>query len=441
MRNQPTKTAKPQLTRLIEFRQAVYNCFTRARDTLFELLDALLLSPQLASFPELSCLPVFRRGWPSLYQSLQEGHLDESKQLLLCLKYLPASERPLLVGDSSVWPRLYAETLEDRAIHHQPTPIAVQTPITIGHGFSTLGLVPEDKGSWVLPLLHERISSQITPREKAVEQLKTVVPLLRNRPLALYDSSYGNGAFFKDTSEIECDLLARVKPNRVLYRRPLPYPGFGRPAKHGPVFRLKDSQTWGKPDEKFEGEDQTLGRVRVQSWHNLHFKDAPNCPLDLIRIERPEARGSKRDPKVLWLVLRAKQRVPLQECWRLYLRRYSIEHWYRFIKRNLHWTLPALSTPQQSQLWSNLVVLAYWQIFLAREVVKDQPRPWQKPLLELTPGRVQQGLGAVLASIGTPAQAPKPRGKSPGWKKGRRRIKRTRYPLIKKRSKKPVQMV
>jgi len=40
------------------------------------------------------------------------------------------------------------------------------------------------------------------------------------------------------------------------------------------------------------------------------------------------------------------------------LRRYVVEHWYRFINRNLHWRLPPLSTPEQSQLWSQLMVLA-----------------------------------------------------------------------------------
>lgn len=436
-----TKTAELQLTRLINFRQAAYDCFTHAGDALFELLDALLLSPQLASFPELSCVPVFRRGWPSLYQCLQDGGIDEFKELCLCLNYLPASKPPLLVGDSTAWPRLYTETLEDCSIQHRPTPIAIQKPITVGYGFSTLGLVPEEKGSWFLPLLHERIKSESTPSEKAAQQLETVVPLLAARPLALYDSGYGSGVFFKRTSQIECDLLVRVKPHRKLYRRPPPYSGLGRPALHGAVLRLKEPSTWGRPDEEIECKDPSLGRVRAQCWHDLHFEDAPQCPVDLIRIERLDARGTKRDPKVIWLARREKQRKPLAECWRSYLRRYTVEHWYRFIKRNLHWTLPALSTPVQSQLWSNLVVLAYWQIFLARQGVKDQPRPWQKPLLELTPGRVQQGLGAVLARIGTPAQAPKPRGKSPGWEKGRGRTKRTRYPLVKKHHKKPPQTV
>jgi hypothetical protein len=41
-------------------------------------------------------------------------------------------------------------------------------------------------------------------------------------------------------------------------------------------------------------------------------------------------------------------------------------------------------------------------------------------------------MGRVLAGIGTPAAAPKPRGKSPGWPIGRIRSKRTHHPVIKK---------
>ena len=88
--------------------------------------------------------------------------------------------------------------------------------------------------------------------------------------------------------------------------------------------------------------------------------------------------------------------------------------------------------------------LMTWQLWLAREIVTDNPLPWQKPqpAAQLTPGRVAQAFGGVLAAIGTPAREPKPRGKSPGWPKGKKRTKRTRYPVVKKgfsRSKKEKQ--
>jgi len=45
-------------------------------------------------------------------------------------------------------------------------------PITVGHGYSTLDVIPEMEGSWVLPLRHERITSFETPLTKGVFQLK-----------------------------------------------------------------------------------------------------------------------------------------------------------------------------------------------------------------------------------------------------------------------------
>ncbi len=75
-----------------------------------------------------------------------------------------------------------------------------------------------------------------------------------------------------------------------------------------------------------------------------------------------------------------------------------------------------------------------WQLWFAREIIEDNPLPWQKPQPreKLTPGTVAQSLPGVLAAIGTPAKSPKPRGKSPGWKKGKKRNKKNRYPVVKK---------
>jgi hypothetical protein len=76
--------------------------------------------------------------------------------------------------------------------------------------------------------------------------------------------------------------------------------------------------------------------------------------------------------------------------------------------------------------------LITWELWLARSIVADKPLPWHKPQVNLTPGRVCQGMGGVLATIRTPAQAPKARGKSPGWPTGRPRKRRERYPVVKK---------
>jgi hypothetical protein len=95
-------TTQSQLTRLAAFRQSLYGCFTSARDALFELLDAVLTPPQLASFPELSCAPVFRRQWPGLYEALQDGAVDTTALLKLQVKSLPPSDCPLLFQTTAV---------------------------------------------------------------------------------------------------------------------------------------------------------------------------------------------------------------------------------------------------------------------------------------------------------------------------------------------------
>lgn len=74
----------------------------------------------------------------------------------LCIEQVGSEERPLLAGDHTAWPRAYARTLKDRTIEHQPTQIAGNKPIVVGHGFSTMAWIPEAQGSWALPLRHER---------------------------------------------------------------------------------------------------------------------------------------------------------------------------------------------------------------------------------------------------------------------------------------------
>jgi hypothetical protein len=87
--------------------------------------------------------------------------------------------------------------------------------------------------------------------------------------------------------------------------------------------------------------------------------------------------------------------------------------------------------------------LLTWKLWLARLAVRDHPLPWQKPQARLTPGRVRQSLGALFAQIGTPAQAPKPRGKSVGWPTGRPRTKAPRHKIVKQVDKegKPYEML
>jgi hypothetical protein len=62
---------------LIQFRQAIYeHGLTKRKDAQFELLDSLVLSGPIRSFPELSLSPAFRRRWPSAYAAIEDGGQD-----------------------------------------------------------------------------------------------------------------------------------------------------------------------------------------------------------------------------------------------------------------------------------------------------------------------------------------------------------------------------
>jgi hypothetical protein len=61
------ESATENINKLVAFRQAAYDVLGPARDALFELGDAVLLTPRVNSFAELSLSPIFRRRWPSVY--------------------------------------------------------------------------------------------------------------------------------------------------------------------------------------------------------------------------------------------------------------------------------------------------------------------------------------------------------------------------------------
>jgi len=243
-----------------------------------------------------------------------------------------------------------AKTLKDRIYQYQ-------AGVIVGQGYSTVAWIPEahrvgspeTKGSWALPLLHERISSAEAPIPKAAAQLKQVCEQTKRPVLAVLDREYGNATWVLASSDIRADCLMRVRRNACCWSAPPAYSGRGRPRKHGEKMKLNDPNTWTEADETLEIEEHPrLGQVRVSQWKDLHFYRAAGHLVNLILVER------------------------------------------------------------------------------------------MKPItLNLTPGRVAQSMLPVLVEIGTPAQLPKPRGKSPGWTEGNTRTKPPRYPTVKKRASRP----
>jgi hypothetical protein len=427
MSSQHASSTKQDFNKLIQFRQAAYGLLGKARDAQFELTDAVIQMRQIQSFVELSCAPAFRRKWSSAYEAIQDGRPDRAGLLQLYLKQLAADQGVVLVGDHTAWPRLWAEKLEGRSYQHQPTPIPGRRPVTIGHGYSTLVVVPEPHRSWALPLLHERISDQ-KPVEKGAQQLRQVCERLKIPPLSIWDSEYGCATFLLATAGVRADILLRLRTNLCLEGPTKAWKGRGQHPKHGLRFKFKDPTTWWPPDQEVDYSDADFGPLKVKIWHGLRFKQALERRMDVAYVERLQAPGTRRKPKILWFAW-VGETLPTY-WWSQYNQRYPVDHWYRFAKGRLHWTLPLFATPQQAQRWSDLMPFLTWELWLARELVADKPLPWQKSQTILSPGRVCQGMQNILVAIGTPTGVCKSRGKAPGWPTGMPRAHRKPFELV-----------
>ena len=267
-------------------------------------------------------------------------------------------------------------------------------------------------------------------------------------PMFVFDAGYDPIALTHELGDVAATIVVRIRDDRVFYTDPAPTePGtIGRPRRHGHRFSCANPATWPAPDTELHTEDRRYGTVHIQAWSGLHPKlagrgrwthhDAPPIVtgtvirVDVEHLPEPTARTKK----TLWLWAAGPGPIDLDTCWRAYLRRFDIEHTFRFCKNTLGWTTPRLCTPDQADRWTWLITAAYTQLRLARPLVADQRLPWEKPAKpnKLTPVRVRRGFRRLAATLGTPANPPKPSKAGPGRPKGTRRGPRTRHPAIKK---------
>ncbi len=102
---------------LRKFRHDVSDCFGRAKDALFNTVDALMTETQAKSYPEVSQSLWFERKWPSLYEAFEDGRIDEKRLRETFVRYLPQRDagKWLWLGiDASSSARPEAVTSADR---------------------------------------------------------------------------------------------------------------------------------------------------------------------------------------------------------------------------------------------------------------------------------------------------------------------------------------
>ncbi len=439
------------------FRHSLYECLHPRADALFELTDALLSADGVPSAVHLSLEAPHRRGWGSLYAALDRGRIDaEALRRLLARHPLAGSQTPVYAVDVSVWPRCDAEASPERGFYYHPSRHSAGQPIVAGWAYQFIAQIGFVRESWTAPVDVQRVRPAQDANEVAAEQVKAFLrrsPEEGAAPLFVFDAGYDP---VKVQQGLEgsppCQILVRLRAGRRFYADPSlagPPAHTGRPRRHGPKMKCADPSTWPEPSTEYACEDAGYGAVRVRAWAGLHPKVRAHegrgsrnplpivCgTLVLVEVERLPRGERRREPRVLWLWWHGPEgEAPnLGLLWRAYVRRFDLEHTFRFLKQALGWTTPRVRHPEQADRWTWLVVAAFTQLRLARACVADRRLPWERRYApgRLTPIRVHRAVSALLAELGTPAKPPKPCGRSPGRPKGRRSGRAKRYPALKK---------
>lgn len=424
------------LNTIMQVRQQLWRCFSRSADALFELADALTCESAARSLPELSLSPVFRRKWPSVYEALEDGRIEQQRWSMIWTSALLAEHQgPIWISlDSTSIARPEAETNPDRGMIYVPNLPHASKPVSVGWQFSTVMLLPEQPSSWGAPLSQRRIPSESTAVAVGIQQLEVLRPWLPETTRLLADRWYATGSFVQACQQLHLGALMRLKRNRKLYRPAPPHPPGkrGTPRKDGDLFQGSRPQTWGEPDDSWKGTDWRGKELVVQAWKHVHFRLAREVEVTVFRVLREGASGNKRDPRESWFIWVGEQELALDEVAASYRWRFSHEHSYRFLKQDLLWTKAHVRTPEQFERWSLVVATAMNHLVLARQFGQADYRPWERRRERVTPRQVRRVMAAILSQVGTPTRAPKPRGKSPGRAVGATVAKAGRHEVVRK---------
>jgi len=445
------------LDALRHFRRALHKCFHRRADALFELTDAILTAGVVPSPVHLSLQPSHHRGWGSLYAALSQGTMDaEALGKLVASHPLEEDRAAVYAVDVSVWPRCDAECSPERGFYYHPSRHSAGQPIVAGWAYQFIAQLSFERDSWVAPMDLGRLHPSENQNEVAAGRVRSLCERLDQRkekksaPLFVFDAGYDPVQLQQGLEGHGAQLLVRLRSGRRFYADPEGPPApTGRPRRHGKKFDCKNPKSWPEPTHEHISESEHYGHVRVRAWARLHpkvrlHKDrGSRGPLPIVRgtlvlveVGRLPRGERRREPKGLWLWWHGPGGATpdLDLLWRAYVRRFDLEHTFRFFKQTLGWTTPRVRHPEQADRWSWLIVAAYVQLRLARACVSDRRLPWERRYApgKLTPCGVRRAVLALLLALGTPAEPPKPCGRSPGRPKGRLSGRAKRYPALKK---------
>ncbi len=444
--------------RLAGFRSEFYRCLTRRGDALFGLADAVLCEDRaVTDLARLSLVAECGRGHGGVYDGLNAGRAEFAR-LTMAVAGLPlpawADGRIRLAVDVSNWLRPDAAASPGRLFCHVHGRGRNAGQMVPGWPYSFVAALGPGRSSWALLLDAVRLGPDDDECAVTAAQLRGVVTRLiaaghwkdGDPPVIIVmDSGHSATRLAWLLADLPVTVVARVRCDRVYYG-PAPARAAGvrgRTARHGEPVKCDDPATWHDPDLEAAAESARHGPMRVTAFARVHqmihrgcggWEDWPvrqEFPLiegTLIRlaVTRPAPGYASLEPMWLWASDpdAGRDEAAAALLWQAYLRRFDLEHMFRFIKSRLGWNKPMLRDPDAADRWTWLIIACCAQLYLARTLAADIRLPWQRPQAgpagprELTPGRVRAAFRLVRGTLGTPASVAKPGKPGPGRPKG-----------------------
>lgn len=252
-------------------------------------------------------------------------------------------------------------------------------------------------------------------------------------------------------ADLPVEVLGRMRSDRVLSFPPPPQPAGkrGRKPRHEEGFVFEDPSTHPVPSRTTVSDTMHYGQALATAWDRLHplltrrsawaghLAQLPVIEGTVIRLQVDHLRGD-RNPKPIWLWWSATgaSAADVDRLWQAFLRRFDLEHTFRMLKQPLGWTTPKLREPAAADRWTWLVIAAHTQLRLARPLVEDLRRPWERPARQgrLTPARVRRGFRRLHGTTPQPASAPKRTTAGPGRPIGMKNKHRARQRAVGKQN-------
>jgi hypothetical protein len=429
---------------LSRFRRDFPACLTARADELCELADAVLCADRpVRSLAGLSLAAEHRRGHGALYDAVNHGQVDIGR-LRRSLAGLPlpraADGRLMLAVDVSNWLRPDAATSPERLFCHVYGRARGQAQMIPGWPYSVIAALEPGRTSWTAVLDAVRLGPDDDDIAVTAAQVRDVITRLiaaghwrHGDPaiLVVFDAGYDIPRLAWLLADLPAQVLGRLRSDRVMQ---LPAPPrqphtMGRPRKHGGELALADPATW--PDTQVTTSTLTTryGIAVAAAWDRVHPRlthrsawlahggPLPVIEGTLIRLQVDHLPGD-RDPRPVWLWSSATGLAgdQVDRLWQAFLRRFDLEHTFRFLKQVLGWTRPKLRDPAAADRWTWIIVAVHAQLRLARPLAADLRLPWERPAPpgRLTPARVRRGFRNIRATLPCPASAPKPGKPGPG---------------------------